>query len=582
MKRHWYQSNLFKAFWISTLVVVLYYSFFIHSEFFQTRILGFQDTITQAVYFEKSSSHKADPLVLVTIDNDDFKKVRKWPWPRSLFAQFLNQLNQYEPKVVFFDIIFHGESPSGLKDDALLVDAIAAKGNVVLASFFDKEWHYQTPHEKFLNVAFDVGFVNKPRDLDLVVRRSRALVFNNEGGVVDLGAEIKVVCKYLDIPLTEMYLHPDFIELRRSNSESIHIPIDSQGTLPIDFTVSRENIQTIPFWKILQGEVSKESLKDKIVLISITSEAFHDQFNTPTHEDQPGVVIGANVVQMLLKNKFLKQLPEKFVFIMIYFSVFIVCFITLRFVWWVSLSSTLFFIVGTITGAYFLRYHLFQFDFFTPLFLIGFVFISMTLYNYFKLLIRNSKLRQLAITDGLTGMYIYRYLVVRLKSELERAERYKMELSFIIADIDHFKGFNDTYGHDVGNVVLKNFSDIIKKNSRKTDFIARYGGEEFCLLLPHTPQDKAAQLADKLRQAIESFAFPGPEGPLQVTASFGVSSVKSGEIDTVKKLFTSADAALYRAKETGRNRVCSFDLTQDKLPEEAEEVDEDDFSVPLD
>lgn len=576
MQKHWYQSHLFKALWVSALIFSLYFFLLIRFDFFQIRILRFQDYITRWVYNQKSVDHIADPIVLVTIDKEDFDKVRKWPWPRALFAEFLHKLNKHDPKVVFFDIIFHGESPSGDEDDQKLIDAIKEKGNVVLASFFDSDWNYQIPHPKFTKVAYDIGFVNKPRDLDLVVRRSRILVFSADGGVVDLGAEIKVVCKYLNIPKDELYLMPDFenptaIEMVQPGGKVLRVPIGKNGTLPINYTVSRENIVTIPFWKVLNEQVDDNSLRNKIVLVSITSEAFHDQFNTPTHEDQPGVAIGGNVIQMLLHDKFLSEVPQKLFRILVYLALFFICYLTLKYSFWFSLCVSSLFILGMVILAYFLRVNLIQMDLFSPILLTFTTFSATTIYNYFLLLIRNTKLRQLAITDGLTGMYIYRYLVVRLKNELDRADRYDLDLSFFIADIDHFKKFNDTYGHDVGNIVLKNFAEILKRNSRKTDFVARYGGEEFCILFPHTSQEKAMKLAEKLRAAIEEAEVPGgPDGVLKVTASFGVSSFKKGEIDTVKKLFTAADAALYRAKETGRNRVCGFDPAVDKLPEEAE------------
>lgn len=588
MNKHWYGTYSVKALAVAAIVTAVYYIFLSHLDFFQTRILHSQDSIAEKVYKQESAGQLSEHIVLIPIDNIDFKKVRKWPWPRSLFGEFLNKLNSYNPKVVFFDIIFHGPSPSGPSDDRLLANEIREGGNTILASYFDNDWNYQIPYEKFTEAAADIGFVNKPRDLDLVVRRSRALVATAKGEVIDLGAELKIVTRYLDIPPDELYLHPDFenpnsVELRRSDTESIFIPIDDRGTFPIDFRIAKHNLKTFHFWEMMQKDLPREELEGKIVLISITSEAFHDQFETPIHEDQPGVVIGANVIEMFLKNKFLKQISPKVTLSVVFLMVFAVCLATLRFSTMISFCVTAVLCAGCWSGAYFLRMKGIQSDHFSPVFLNIFVFAGISTYNYFRLMIRNSRLRQLAITDGLTGMYIYRYLVIRLKSEMERAKRYNLELSFFIADIDHFKSFNDTYGHDIGNEVLKNFSRIIKENVRKTDFVARYGGEEFCAIFPHTSQEKAVQLADKLRQAIESYEFPGPDNkPLKVTASFGVSCFKEGEIETVKKLFTSADAALYRAKETGRNRVCGFDSQTDKVPEEEGEIEGADFQVPLD
>jgi len=436
MTKHWYGANSIKALLITLIVVAVYFSFFIHFSFFQKQIFKSQDFIVRLVYQKHSSKIIADPLVLVPIDNIDFEKVRKWPWPRSLFAEFLNKLSQYKPKAIFFDIIFHGPSPSGVEDDAAFAQEITKANNVVLASFFNKEWQYQVPLEVFHNAAYAIGFVNKPRDVDLVVRRGRALVFAENKEVIDLCAEIKVVCKYFDIPLSELYLYPDHlnptsVELRKSETESIRIPFDERGTFPIDFTVSTENLTTIPFWRVMQEEVSKELLEGKIVLVSITSEAFHDQFTTPTHEDQPGVAIGANIIQMFLKNQFLSEPSKNWVWAVSFILVFVICLLTLRFSFVISFSLALLIGFGSFIGSYLLRIQSIQTDLFSNLFLLGFVFTGVTGYNYFKLLIRNSRLRQLAITDGLTGMYIYRYLVVRLKSELERATRYKLDLPFL-------------------------------------------------------------------------------------------------------------------------------------------------------
>lgn len=582
MKTKWYQSHFIEALAVSGLFVLLYAFFLARLDLFKTLQFSLEDSVAKIVYNQQPLLHSAEDLVLVTIDNEDFKQIRKWPWPRSLFAEFLEKLTTYRPKAVFFDIVFHGSSPSGPEDDAVFEEAIRKAGNVVLASFFDKDWNYQVPYEKFGEASFAFGFVNKPRDLDLVVRRARILVFGRERSVIDLSAEIKTVCRYLDVPLEELYLHERDVELRPAQGPSILIPISDDGTTPINFLISKGEITRVPFWRVLQNKIPRNKIEGKIVLVSITSEAFHDQFTTPTHEDQPGAVIGGNIIEMILKQKFLTKIPQEWVWGFSFALGLAVSVLALRYSFLVGLLFLVLVASGVFSGAVMLRLREIQSDSFSPLFISGVLFVGVSVYNYFKLVLRNAGLRQLAITDGLTGMYIYRYLVVHLKSELDRAQRYGVELSFIIADIDHFKHFNDTYGHDQGNIVLKNFAKIVRENCRKSDFPARYGGEEFCVLLPHTPQDKAVQFAEKLRKAIEVFPFPGQKEPLHVSASFGVSCFHTGQIDTVKKLFTCADAALYRAKETGRNKVCGFDPSQDKMPEEGGEMEGTDFPVQLD
>lgn len=164
----------------------------------------------------------------------------------------------------------------------------------------------------------------------------------------------------------------------------------------------------------------------------------------------------------------------------------------------------------------------------------------------------------LAITDGMTSLYNYRYFSERLNEEFERAKRYKRELSIIMIDIDFFKKYNDTHGHPKGDELLRNFSTILKKVMRNSDITARYGGEEFIVILPETGKDTAIETAERLRKAVESKDFEGggtqPGG--RVTISLGVTSYTDGP-GSPEELVKSADAALYRAKEEGRNRVCA-------------------------
>ncbi len=168
----------------------------------------------------------------------------------------------------------------------------------------------------------------------------------------------------------------------------------------------------------------------------------------------------------------------------------------------------------------------------------------------------NRKLEALSITDGLTGLYNHRYFYKRLAEEIERAKRYDRRLSLIMADIDNFKLYNDTHGHQKGDVVLKGVAECIKNTIRMNDVPARYGGEEFAIILPETGKDTAVKVADRIRHEVERRSFPGeasqPGGVL--TISLGVATFPDDGI-TVDELVKRADEALYMAKRNGRNRV---------------------------
>jgi diguanylate cyclase (GGDEF)-like protein len=165
----------------------------------------------------------------------------------------------------------------------------------------------------------------------------------------------------------------------------------------------------------------------------------------------------------------------------------------------------------------------------------------------------------LATHDGLTGLINHRQFQAMLKDEITRAIRYNDPLSLVMCDIDFFKKVNDTYGHQFGDVVLREISAKLKEKTRDgVDFVARYGGEEFALVLVKTDGSTAVDTVERIRQHIEQYLFKGPHGEdIHITMSFGIAVYKehAKQIDT---LIQKADKALYRAKETGRNKVELF------------------------
>ncbi|MBT4521450.1 MAG: GGDEF domain-containing protein [Halieaceae bacterium] len=170
---------------------------------------------------------------------------------------------------------------------------------------------------------------------------------------------------------------------------------------------------------------------------------------------------------------------------------------------------------------------------------------------------KNKQLAHLANVDGLTGIYNSRYFHKILNREVSRSRRMESHLSLLLVDVDHFRHFNESFGHLVGDFVLIEFCKILRSNLREYDTLARYGGEEFVILLPQTSQETASQVAEKLRSAVENAAFDDGSESYQVTASFGVSSVSPVIKDDFSntEFIKMADQALYKAKRKGRNHV---------------------------
>src|SRR6185295_7350223 len=175
-------------------------------------------------------------------------------------------------------------------------------------------------------------------------------------------------------------------------------------------------------------------------------------------------------------------------------------------------------------------------------------------------------LEEQATTDGLTGLVNHRTFQERFSSMLGRADRHKFPVSLILTDIDHFKKVNDTYGHPVGDEVLRRVAGILNASARKIDIVARYGGEEFAIVLEATDRAGARQLAERIRVDVSQQVFQSAKGSFKCTLSLGVASYPD---DAAAKdaIIARADQSLYAAKHGGRNQtVCAADLDKLKAP----------------
>lgn len=185
-----------------------------------------------------------------------------------------------------------------------------------------------------------------------------------------------------------------------------------------------------------------------------------------------------------------------------------------------------------------------------------------TLYNAFlfaQIEDEKTRLEKLAITDYLTGIYNIRYFYHRIIEEFSRSERYGLPIGCLMIDIDFFKKINDTYGHKTGDAVLKEFAQLLKHYTRKSDVLARYGGEEFIVMLPHTSLDGTISEAERTRSAIKKHKFKSLANRTGISVSIGISVFPNARIKTHDELISAADDALYEAKKGGRDRVIVFD-----------------------
>lgn len=167
-----------------------------------------------------------------------------------------------------------------------------------------------------------------------------------------------------------------------------------------------------------------------------------------------------------------------------------------------------------------------------------------------------NSLTELVRTDALTGLYNFRFFNETIVLEMERTRRGTQQLSMILLDIDHFKKFNDQWGHELGNHALIHIAGLIKVAVRKLDFPCRFGGEEFVILLPNTDLRQAANVAERLREMIETTPLEvAGQAPIHITASLGVDQFASSHSETSKAFIQRVDSWLYKSKHNGRNQV---------------------------
>ncbi|NQT47077.1 MAG: diguanylate cyclase [Candidatus Omnitrophica bacterium] len=498
-----------------------------------------------------------DDIVIISVDDASLKKLSvRWPIDRGVFAELINRLNASGAQVICLDFFFINESENPAGDERL-ASALAEAGNVLLASYFSVEGQYIVPIDLFRYPALGTGFVNKPRDRDFSIRRAQPLSVLPNGRLIDYSLEARVIAAYHRIPQDDITYDGQRVIIGTQYPDKVIVPTYGHDKILLNYTTHFDELRVIPMWQVLMGKVPQHKIAGKIVLIGATSESIHDTYHTPFGV-MPGVGILANNLLAMLREDSIREVGGWVNFALL----LLVSILTATVVYKLSASKGFllilceFLAIGQLSQVLFTKN--LWWDFFGLLYLPVAVYIVTSFYKYASLVIESMVLRREASTDGLTGLAVYRHFEERLRDEFERAKRHNVPLALIICDIDHFKKFNDTYGHESGNIVLKGVASILKDSSRTIDIVARYGGEEFCAILPLTTEEGAGVYAEKLRGTIEEHQFSLGNKLVKVTISLGVAALPTQNINTHKDLISSADIALYSAKDSGRNRVRVF------------------------
>lgn len=491
-------------------------------------------------------------ILLVRLDDETLARLQaRWPYPRSLYAEALKQLEPFSPKAIGFDLIFSG-SDFTPESDEQFAEALKAAGKVVIASHRTTQSDVG-PFPLIRDSAWRVGVVDKPRDPDHVLRRA-----------------------FLSLPLDGQAYRSWELEVFTKAFPDVDTSAFPQGSETlINYRVNFDEFPAISFWQLLEGLALKEEVDNKIILIGLVAEAFHDIHATPLGS-MPGVSVNANTILTMMRRDFFSYAPRWATFLLTFLSFWVALLLT------ASSTAVLGGVLVLVLSLVYLggTYVLFTKQVILDpwLLIVGMVasYLGAIVFRQTQLLLENLRLQEESARDPLTGFYNRRFLMLKLKAEFNRRiARHGLfgtrdEISVVMIDLDNFKLVNDSFGHAEGDRVLRTMGEAIRSSIRKDELICRYGGDEFCVILPATTIEDATKFAEKIRTIIADhpdLAYRTASGTdtIRVTGSIGVASVRGAKAMEHDQLLKAADRALYRAKTGGRNQVCVYDPEKDVI-----------------
>ena len=529
-------------------------------------------------------------IVILAVDDATYEyimdKYGSWPISRKIWADTINFIEIAKPKSIVMDLLFVKPNLNDISSDKALVETIKNNDNIFLSMNFDnyndeirkspkiddkfklkiKDGYLEnneyitfinarTTMNELTNATKNIGAINVTRDKDGIIRNATP-VFKYKGDY------------YPNLSLLSAmdYLNIDSISILDNNiilDKNHKIPLDMSQRAILNWYGKSGSYKHIPLWEVIKAQKENnldfinKNFKDKVIYIGTTATSLSDIKSVPVEFNMSGVELHATFLNNILDNNFIKKSSIKTDFIISIILCLIVGYFVLK---TENVAKTFLFLFATLTIYSFIALLLMQI--FNLWITIIFPFIT-TITTFIliyceKYLLKSKDYEQtykLAVTDGLTQIYNHRYFQEQMLININNYNRYGQVFSIILMDIDFFKKFNDTYGHQSGDCVLQQVASILKKNSRTSDIVCRYGGEEMTIILTNTNKKDAEITANKICQAVRNNRFTLANGEkVRVTISVGVATVGENG-STAQEIIEYSDKCLYKAKETGRNRV---------------------------
>ena len=513
--------------------------------------------------------HNKD-IVIVAIDDASYEYILdhygEWPLRRDMYAKMVDYIESQQPKTVAFDLMFVKSMKSAISADNSLVDVFKKYDNVYTSMNLDNQPEdlrkaQQLPDK--LAISPDSVADNPIEYSNCRIILQGILDATSHIGMINVSRSDDGVLRKM--PLYLKYNNKYYPQLgylvAQGSGMMKKVQSDDEASVILNWYGPAETFENIPMYKLLKaadgGETFDYDFNNKIVYFGATAASLFDIKTVPVDKVYPGVEVQATYVNNLLDGSLIKKCPE-YVNLL---AGLVLALLTVLAVLKIQSMPTAFGLSFTIYTVYVLfAYELMRMNYYwikivSPVAFAIFAFILAVIIKY---LIKSRDFDaqyKLATTDGLTELYNHRYFQEQMQNQVSHSKRYGVPLSLIIIDIDFFKKFNDTYGHQSGDAVLRQVAFALKKNVRATDIVCRYGGEEMSIILPNTKYEEAVGIANKLCTIVSEKKCKLANGKeSNVTISLGVSTY-GADGETPAIIIESADKRLYHAKENGRNRV---------------------------
>lgn len=503
-------------------------------------------------------------IAIIEITDNDILQIGRWPWKRSLSANLIDALKDFGAKSIFLDFLL--SEPAIEEDDETLETAIKIADNVYLPFAVDKN-NIILPLERFSDyLKATVGSHTFP-DIDGIIRKSPLLFSVNNN--IYLSASLKLAMDYNQ--MSSISVGTTHITLA-GPQKITRIPLIEKNTMLINWLGTWEKtFKHYSFTDILEAyqdanenktpKINTHELKDSICLVGITAVGLYDIKSIPLQTLYPAIGITATILSNILNNDFIRVAPSGINTLILYLMCLLPAFLILG----NKPLREILFIVLTAGTYFFIHLHLFKnnllINLTTPLLGLFISYLIIETTNLLQAIKKQKQLFEVSITDGLTGLYNITYFKVLLGNEIMLANQDTgKKFCVVMCDIDHFKRFNDNYGHDTGDLVLKEIASALKTSLRSSDTIARYGGEEMIAVLRGCVLQEGLRLAERMRTNVENHLIKDKNNIHKITISVGVSYYQTE--DNVDTIIKRADISLYQAKESGRNCVATIETTE--------------------